>query len=130
MHVCEAPSAYLDARGRRGRESSYFEWIGAGLYATDRRGASMHGRQYLFWEYFHYGFGSEHLWLRVDLIAEAIAKMPEFQLRLTVWDSRETRITLRVEEGKLAGCVLEHDGVCLLRPQSVVSAAYGTTGWR
>jgi alpha-amylase/alpha-mannosidase (GH57 family) len=120
----EAPTAYLDVEVD-GRESSYFEWLGAGLYATDRRGASMHGRQYVLGD-FHYGFGSEHLWLRVDLIAEAIAKMPEFQLRLTVWDSRETRITLRVEEGKLAGCVLEHDGVCLLRPQSVVSAAYGT----
>ena len=119
----EAPTAYLDVEVD-GRESSYFEWLGAGLYATDRRGAAMHGRQYVLGD-FHYGFGAEHLWLRVDPIAEAIAKMPEFQLRLTVWDSRETRITLRVEDGKLAGCVVEHGGVCLLHPQAVVSAAYG-----
>ena len=119
----EAPTAYLDVKVD-GRESSYFEWLGAGLYSTDRRGAAMHGRQYVLGD-FHYGFGPEHLWLRVDPIAEAIAKMPEFQLRLTVWDSRETRITLRVEDGKLSGCVVEHDGLCLLRPQTVVSAAYG-----
>ena len=84
----------------------------------------MHGRQYVLGD-FHYGFGPGHLWLRVDPIAEAVAKMPEFQLRLTVWDSRETRITLRIEEGNLKGCVVEHDGVFLLRPQAVVSAAYG-----
>jgi alpha-amylase/alpha-mannosidase (GH57 family) len=119
----EAPTAYLDVEVD-GRESSYFEWLGAGLYAPDRRSAAMHGRQYVLGD-FHYGFGAEHLWLRVDPIAEAIAKMPEFQLRLTVWDSRETRITLRVEDGKLAGCVVEHGGVCLLHPQPVVSAAYG-----
>jgi len=119
----EAPAAYLDVQVD-GRESSYFEWLGAGLYSTDRRGTAMHGRQYVLGD-FQYGFGPEHLWLRVDPIAEAVAKMPEFQLRLTVWDSRETRITLRVEDGKLSGCVVEHDGLCLLRPQTVVSAAYG-----
>ena len=119
----EAPTAYLEVQVD-GRESSYFEWLGAGLYATDSRGATMHGRQYVLGD-FHYGFGPEHLWLRVDPIAEAVAKLPEFQIRITVWDSRETRITLRVEEGKLKGCVVEHDGLCLLRPHAVVSAAYG-----
>jgi len=119
----EAPAAYLDVKVD-GRESSYFEWLGAGLYATDPRSGAMHGRQYVLGD-FHYGFGPEHLWLRVDPIAEAVEKMPEFQMRVTVWDSRETRITLRVEEGKLMGCVVEHDGLCLLRPQAVVSAAYG-----
>ncbi len=119
----EPPTAFLDVQVD-GRESSYFEWLGAGLYSTDRRGDAMHGRQYVLGD-FHYGFGPDHLWLRVDPIAEAVAKMPEFQLRLTVWDSRETRITLRVEDGKLSGCVVEHDGLCLLRPQAVVSAAYG-----
>jgi alpha-amylase/alpha-mannosidase (GH57 family) len=118
----EAPTGYLDVQVD-GRESSYFEWLGAGLYATDRRDAAMHGRQYVLGD-FHYGFGPEHLWLRVDPIPEAVAKMPEFQLRLTVWDSRETQITVRVEQGKLSGYVVEHGGVCLLHPQAVVSAAY------
>ena len=119
----EAPTSFLDVQVD-GRESSYFEWLGAGLYATERRSGAMHGKQFVLGD-FHYGFGHDYFWLRVDLIEEAVAKMPEFQLRLTVWDSRETRITLRIEEGKLKGCVIEHDGICLLRPEAVMSAAYG-----
>jgi hypothetical protein len=54
-----------------------------------------------------------------------VKEMPSFQIRLTMWDSRETRITLRIEDGKLAGCIFEHAGLCLLHPETVVSAAYG-----
>jgi hypothetical protein len=119
----EMPTAFLEVEVD-GRESSYFEWLGAGLYATDRRGGSMHGKQFVLGDVY-YGFGPDHFWLRVDPIEEAIAKFPDFQLRLTVWDSRETRITLRIEEGKLRGSVVEHDGICLLRPEAVMSAAFG-----
>jgi alpha-amylase/alpha-mannosidase (GH57 family) len=107
-----------------GRESSYFEWLGAGLYATDPRGGTMHGHRRVLGE-LRYGFGEKHLYLRVDPVAEMIAGIPDFQLRLTVWDSRETRITVRVEKSKFAGCVLEQSGVCLLHPESLVAAAYG-----
>ena len=117
------PRRFLDVQVD-GRESSYFEWLGAGLYATDRQSGSMHGRQYVLGD-FYYGFGAEYFWLRVDPIAEAIAEMHEFQLRLTLWDSRETRITLRVADKKLAGCVVEQAGMCLLHPETEVSAAYG-----
>jgi hypothetical protein len=119
----EAPMAYLAVRVD-GRESSYFEWLGSGLYSTERRSGTMHGRAYVLGD-FYYGFGPGHFYLRVDPIQDAIAEIPEFQLRLTMWDSRETRITLRVERGKLAGCVLEQGGVCPLHPETVVSAAYG-----
>jgi alpha-amylase/alpha-mannosidase (GH57 family) len=119
----EAPVAYLDVKVD-GRESSYFEWLGSGLYATDRRSGTMHGRAYALGD-FYYGFGPGHFYLRVDPIQDAIAEMTEFQLRLTMWDSQETRITVRVKHGKLAGCVLEQGGVCPLHPETVVSAAYG-----
>ncbi len=119
----EAPTAFLDVQVD-GRESSYFEWLGAGLYATERRSGAMHGKQFVLGN-FYYGFGDDHFWLRVDPIEEAIAQIPEFQVRLTVWDSRETRITLSVKDGKLCGSVMEHDGICLLRPAAVMSAAYG-----
>jgi alpha-amylase/alpha-mannosidase (GH57 family) len=119
----EAPMSYLTVKVD-GRESSYFEWLGAGLYATDRRQSAMHGRAYALGD-LYYGFGSSHFYLRVDPIPEVAAEMPSFQLRLTMWDSRETRITLRVEDGKLAGCILEQAGLCLLHPETIVSAAYG-----
>ena len=119
----EAPLAFLDVKVD-GRESTYFEWIGAGFYATDRRSSSMHGRVFAFGDLF-YGFGPKHLFLRIDTVPETIAEIPEFQLRLTLWDSRETRITLNVEQHKLTGIVLEQGGVCLLHPETEVQAAYG-----
>ena len=107
-----------------GRESNYFEWLGAGLYTTDRKTSAMHGRAYVLGD-LYYGFGPGHFFLRVDPVQEAIASMPSFQLRVTMWDSRETRMTLRIENGKLAGCVLEQGGICLLHPETtVLSAAY------
>jgi alpha-amylase/alpha-mannosidase (GH57 family) len=119
----EAPESYLDVKVD-GRESSYFEWLGAGLYITDSRGGTMHGRGRVLAELL-YGFSESHFYLRVDPVREAIAEIPDFQLRLTVWDSRETRITVRVAKSKFAGCILEQAGVCLLHPESLVTAAYG-----
>ncbi|MGA3294449.1 MAG: glycoside hydrolase family 57 protein [Candidatus Acidiferrales bacterium] len=119
----EPPAAFLSVNVD-GRESTYFEWLGSGLYATEHRSSTMHGREYVLGE-FYYGFGPTHFYLRVDPIAEVIKEMPEFQLRLTMWDSRETRITLSVEDGKLAGCIVEQGGACLLHAEKVVSAAYG-----
>jgi alpha-amylase/alpha-mannosidase (GH57 family) len=117
----EPASAFLDVRVD-GRVSSYFEWLGAGLYSTDRRGASMHGGQNVLGE-LRYGFGPAHFYLRVDPIEESLANIPDFQLRLTLWDARETRITLSVLGGKAAGCIVEQAGVCLLQPQRLVAAA-------
>ncbi|HXX20846.1 MAG TPA: glycoside hydrolase family 57 protein [Candidatus Acidoferrum sp.] len=118
----ELPTAYLDVQVD-GRESNYFEWLGAGLYATDRAGGAMHGRRCVLSE-FYYGFAPERFWLRVDPVPEAIAEMPEFQLRVTIWDSRETRVTLRIQDGKLAKSVVENGGICPLHPETLVSAAY------
>ncbi|MGA2511017.1 MAG: glycoside hydrolase family 57 protein [Candidatus Acidiferrales bacterium] len=119
----EVPTAFLDVKVD-GRESSYFEWLGAGLYAADLRSSAMHGRQHVLGD-FQYGFGEKYFWLRVDPIADAIAEIPDFQLRITVWDSRETRITVLVKAGKVSGCVVEQGGLCLLHAENVVSAAYG-----
>jgi alpha-amylase/alpha-mannosidase (GH57 family) len=119
----ETPTSYLQVVVD-GRESSYFEWLGAGMYSTDRRSSTMHGRSYVLGD-LYYGFESQHFYLRVDPIAEALAEFPDFQLRLTLWDSRETRITLRIEKSKLVQCVIEQGGACLLHPESVASAAFG-----
>ncbi|MFZ3216833.1 MAG: glycoside hydrolase family 57 protein [Candidatus Acidiferrales bacterium] len=118
----EPPESYLSV-SVDGRESSYFEWLGAGLYATDPRGGTMHGRTRVLGE-LHYGFSETHFYLRVDPVAQAIAGLPEFQLRLTMWDSRETRITVQVKGGRIAGCVLEQGGACLLHPETLVTAAF------
>src|ERR1700732_5014302 len=38
-----APTGFLKTRVD-GRDTSYFEWLGAGLYSPERRGGAMHGR--------------------------------------------------------------------------------------
>ncbi|MFZ0523202.1 MAG: glycoside hydrolase family 57 protein [Candidatus Acidiferrales bacterium] len=119
----EPPESYLQVTVD-GRESSYFEWLGAGLYSADSRGSTMHGRGGAVGE-LHYGFSESHLYLRADPVPGAIAEIPDFQLHITLWDSRETRITVGVEKKKLARCILEQAGVCLLHPESLVTAAYG-----
>lgn len=119
----EPASAYLDVK-IDGRESNYFEWLGGGLYATERRGASMHGGQNVLGD-LRYGFGPSNFFIRLDPLADSLRDIAEFQLRLTVWDSRETRITLSVHDGNLADCVVEQAGVCLLRPEGLVTAACG-----
>lgn len=119
----EPASAFLDVI-IDGRESNYFEWLGAGLYSTERRGASMHGGQNVLGD-LRYGFGSANLYIRLDPLADSMRDIADFQLRLTMWDSRETRITLGVHDGKLSDCVVEQAGLCLLRPQGLVTAACG-----
>ncbi|HKQ87266.1 MAG TPA: glycoside hydrolase family 57 protein, partial [Candidatus Acidoferrales bacterium] len=116
------PQAFLDVR-ITGNESSYFEWLGAGLYTTSRQGGAMHGRLYVLAE-FLYGFSKDRLFLRVDPFSEAVESMREFQLRVTIWGSKETRITLRVENRKLTGVIVERAGICLLDPSQFVEAAY------
>ncbi|MGA9592543.1 MAG: hypothetical protein WBS18_05560, partial [Candidatus Acidiferrales bacterium] len=120
----DAPEAFLHVQVD-GRESSYFEWLGAGVYSAETKSGTMHGRSSVLGP-LQYGFSDEKFYVRVDLVPDAIAKIPEFQLRLTVWDNRETRITLRVKNGKLAGEMVEQAGSCLLKPEGMVEAAYGT----
>jgi alpha-amylase/alpha-mannosidase (GH57 family) len=118
----EHPESYIDVTVD-GRETSYFEWLGAGLYVTDVRQGTMHGRGRVLSE-MRYGFSATYFYLRLDPAPDAIADIPEFQLRLTLWDSRETRITVSVKKNKVAGCILEQAGLCLLHPETMVTAAY------
>jgi alpha-amylase/alpha-mannosidase (GH57 family) len=48
-----------------GKVTSYFEWLGAGLYRMDGPSGSMHGKQSLAREA-HYGTDGERLYLRID----------------------------------------------------------------
>ncbi len=119
----EAPETHLQVTVD-GRESSYFEWLGSGLYVTDPRSGTMHGRRRVLGE-LRFGFSDTHFFLRVDPEPATIAEIPNFQLRVTLWDSRETRIAVEVQDGKFKGCVVEQGGACLLHPEALVTAGYG-----
>ena len=106
-----------------GRDTSYFEWLGAGVYAADVRSSTMQGQRRVLDE-MRFGFSETHVFLRLDPDPETIAKIPEFQLRVTLWDSRETRISVHVTKGKISGCILEQGEACFLHPETLVSAGY------
>lgn len=121
----ESPSDYLQVIVD-GRESSYFEWLGAGYYAAERRSSAMHGRMFVIDDLL-FGFDEERLYLRLDLIPETLTKFQEFEIRITLWDARETRLTLAVRDRKLGSVRLEQGGMCFLSPAEFAKAAFGKT---
>ncbi len=119
----EDPSEFLRI-SVDGRETSYFEWMGAGSYSSDRQTSAMHGRTFVISE-FMYGFDDEHLFVRLDLLPEAAQDLKDYEIRFTVWDARELRLTLRIRDKKLAGITLEQGGLCFLHPEETIAAAVG-----
>ena len=119
----EEPSEYLHVKVD-GRETTYFEWLGAGYYASDRQTSAMHGRMFVIGG-FMWGFDDEHFYIRLDLIPEMAKEFKDYEIRVTAWDAREMRLTLNFRERKLSGITLEQGGVCFLHPEEMVAAAAG-----
>jgi alpha-amylase/alpha-mannosidase (GH57 family) len=96
-----------------GEITSYFEWIGAGMYQIDERSGSMHGKKLLLRE-LHYGLDRANFYLRLDLNADSEPEYMEARLSLrTSGISEPDAITIRfghgtarVEQGP-AGLVIE-----------------------
>jgi alpha-amylase/alpha-mannosidase (GH57 family) len=109
-------SPYVD-----GRVSTYFEWMGAGLSSADHRGASMHGTlDYL--NELHYGFDSDHLYLRVDPVTEALGPLRDFEFRVQIRGAVELRIAIRMEAWRLKEVVAERDDLPL--PSAAIKVAF------
>jgi len=94
-----------------GQVSSYFDWMGAAMYSSDRRGGSMHGKLFIL-ESIQAGIDEKHLYARLDFagqlpegdtmatlhlaLRDGEKSIGSFRLdailaqdRLTVWDLRE-----------------------------------------
>jgi alpha-amylase/alpha-mannosidase (GH57 family) len=87
-----------------GRATTYFEWIGAGLYTPDVSFGSMHGaalaqRQHI--EALYYGYGERGLYLRLDLSQAFLSQHHDFEIRANVNGDDPLRLHVTVEEGKL-----------------------------
>ena len=119
-HVVQ-PSAFLDVRVD-GRESSYFEWLGAGLYTPDRRDSSMHGRTHWL-DQFRYGFSQDRFFIRVDFAEGKLGALQDAEFRITLRSEEELRIVLHAREGKLLQQRVETKDFCLFGPQEMVAAA-------
>jgi Glycosyl hydrolase family 57 len=87
------PSAFLKVKVD-GRESTYFEWMGAGLYSTDRRSSAMHGSLMLLHE-IRYGFDEKRFHLRVDVFADALKELHDAEFRITFRAEQELRVVVR-----------------------------------
>jgi alpha-amylase/alpha-mannosidase (GH57 family) len=124
-----APQSFLHVR-IDGRESSYFEWLGAGLYSAIRQSGSLHGRAHLLRE-LHYGFDQDNLYLRVDPFSDAgTAARDEGEFRVTARavSGQKTACELRVHipfsRGKLHRLQVTVNDACPLGAEQYVEVAY------
>jgi alpha-amylase/alpha-mannosidase (GH57 family) len=106
-----------------GRESSYFEWLGGGLYSADRKGGAMHGRAPLLHE-IHYGFDDDWFFVRVDPYTDSQAGLTDCVFRVAVRAAKEVRIPVHIRDGKIADIQVEQNEACVLGAQQYVQAAY------
>lgn len=117
-----APTGFLRVKVD-GRDTSYFEWLGAGLYSPERRGGSMHGRVFYLHE-LRYGFEDDRFCIRIDAFAETISELEDPEFRISISGAEETIIVVRLERGRIKDFAVERDRVCLLNPKSVAEAAF------
>jgi len=98
-----APSARIEPKVD-GRVTTYFEWLGAGVYQPDYRSGSMHGVAQ-FVEALYYGYSEKALYLRVDLSETFRREHPEFEVRVNL-DSA-SRARLHASLGPAGVCAVE-----------------------
>src|ERR1700680_5106105 len=117
-----APTGFLKTRVD-GRDTSYFEWLGAGLYSPERRGGTMHGRIFHLRE-LRYGFEEDRFSVRVDPFLEALCEMEDPEFRVTIGSGEDLTVVVKLERGRLKELAIEKGRVCLLNPKNVASAAF------
>ncbi len=94
-----------------GEVTSYFEWIGAGVYRVDERSGSMHGKKFLVSELF-FGSDGSNFYLRLDFHPGHEQDITGMEARLTlkpIGDGMASNLgfmlahgTARLAESKLA----------------------------
>jgi alpha-amylase/alpha-mannosidase (GH57 family) len=106
-----------------GRDTSYFEWLGAGLYSPERRGGSMHGRTYFLHE-LRYGFEEDRFCVRVDPFLDILGELEDSDFRITIGGGEEITIVVKLERGRMKEFAVEKGQVCLLNPKTVADASF------
>jgi alpha-amylase/alpha-mannosidase (GH57 family) len=118
------PSANLKVK-IDGVDSSYFEWLGAGVYSPERRG-SMHGRVFYLKE-LRYGFEEQRFVVRVECFPDALAELEDPEFRIVLGAAEEITVVANLERGRMKEYAVEKERVCLLNPDDIVEAAFGRT---
>jgi hypothetical protein len=83
-----------------GEVTSFFEWLGAGVYRVDARSGAMHGRTGLVRE-LHYGHDASSLYVRLDFETAALEALSETEICITLdaKPERTSSVRLRLEPG-------------------------------
>jgi len=116
------PSEYLRV-DVNGRDTSYFEWLGAGLYSPERRRGAMHGRTFYLRE-LRYGFEPQRLCIRLDAFPDALAELEDAEFRVTIHGNSDVTVMAKLSHGKLVEYAVEQDRICLLNPADSAAAAF------
>lgn len=93
------PSGLMEAT-IDGRVTSYFEWLGAGVYTPDKRAGSMHGAA-RFFEALYYGYSHQAFYLRLDLCPAFLEGHNEFEVRVSVSGEIPARLYATITKGQL-----------------------------
>ena len=119
------PSANLTVKVD-GVDSSYFEWLGAGVYSPLQRGGTMHGRVFYLKE-LRYGFEDQRLVLRVECFTDALRELEEPEFRVIIGAAEELTVVVQLERGRMKEFAVEMNRVCLLHPDTIAAAAFDRT---
>ncbi len=87
-----------------GEVTSYFEWLGAGLYQVDERSGSMHGKKFLVKEVL-FGSDGARLFIRVDFRPGVENDLAGMEARIAVQSLENTpphHVTIRFAEGAVS----------------------------
>ncbi|HMD39046.1 MAG TPA: glycoside hydrolase family 57 protein [Candidatus Acidoferrum sp.] len=106
-----------------GSDTSYFEWLGAGLYSPERRGGAMHGRTFFLHE-LRYGFEENRFCVRVDPFLDLLGELEDSDFRITIGAAEEITIVVKLERGRMKEYAVEKGRVCLLNPKNVADASF------
>jgi alpha-amylase/alpha-mannosidase (GH57 family) len=117
-----APTSFLKI-AVDGRDSSYFEWLGAGLYSPERRGGAMHGRTFYLHE-LRYGFEEDRFCIRVDPFLDVLAELEDSEFRITVGGAEEINVVIKLVRGHLQEFAVEKGRLCLMNPKTVADASF------
>ncbi len=104
-----------------GRMSNYFDWMGAAMYAADRRTSAMHGKQFIL-DAVYAGINDSALSVRADFTQPLQAGKLEFRLNIDVEQGKTKHVfhlDASVSDARLISwTLLEENGTERVRAQS------------
>jgi len=93
-----------------GQASSYFGWMGAAKFSSDRRGGSMHGRLFIL-DSAYAGIDESHLYARLDFASQVPEGVTAAALHVALFSGGQHRATycmqMELEQGRLCGWQLQ-----------------------